>query len=99
MPSSLMNAPGTFQCLMNSIFAPQIHKFVLVFVDDILVYSRSLEDHVQHLITIFEALPQHQLFVKHSKCSFAQQSVEYLGHIISAQGVTTDPMKTTPMLQ
>jgi hypothetical protein len=99
MPSSLMNAPATFQCLMNSIFAPQIRKFVLVFVDDILMYSRSLEDHVQHLITIFETLPRHQLFVKHSKCSFAQQSMEYLGHSIFAQGVTTDPMKTTPMLQ
>uniref|UniRef100_A0ACD5TJZ9 Uncharacterized protein n=1 Tax=Avena sativa TaxID=4498 RepID=A0ACD5TJZ9_AVESA len=71
MPFSLTNAPATFQCLMNSIFDPHIRKFVLVFVDDILVYSRTSQDHIQHLETVFTTLYEHNLFVKRSKCSFA----------------------------
>lgn len=83
MPFGLTNAPATFQCLMNSIFAPYIRKFVLIFMDDILVYSQSLADHVQHLKLVFETLTTHQLFAKFSKCSFATRQLEYLGHVIS----------------
>lgn len=97
MPFGLTNAPATFQCLMNSMFAPYLRKFVLVFMDDILVYSKSWEDHLQHLELILRLLQQHQLCAKLSKCSFATTQLDYLGHIISAEGVATDPEKTRVM--
>lgn len=97
MPFGLTNAPATFQCLMNSIFAPYLRKFVLVFMDDILIYSKSLEDHLQHLELILQLLQKHQLCAKLSKCSFATTKLDYLGHIISAEGVATDPEKTRVM--
>jgi hypothetical protein len=93
MPFGLTCAPATFQAAMNEIFAPLIRKFVLVFVDDILIYSRSMEEHACHLAEVFSLLEAHQLFVKRSKCSIAKQSLEYLGHIIGAEGVSTDPAK------
>ena len=78
---------------MNQVFAALNRKFVLIFVDDILIYSKSYADHVQHLQEVFEIISQHNFFLKPGKCSFAQQQLEYLGHIISAQGVSTDPQK------
>lgn len=97
MPFGLTNAPTTFQCLMNSIFASYLRKFVLVFMDDILVYSPDLDSHVHHMELVLQLLQQHQLYAKLSKCSFAATSLEYLGHIISAEGVATDPDKTKIM--
>ena len=93
MPFSLTNAPATFQSIMNQIFAPLLRKHVLVFMDDILIYSKTLSDHVQHLEQVFKILEHHQFFVKLSKCEFAKQELEYLGHTISAQGVSTEPTK------
>ncbi|WMV59378.1 hypothetical protein MTR67_052763 [Solanum verrucosum] len=78
---------------MNHIFQKHLRKFILVFFDDILVFSRTLEEHVDHLRTTFELLVQHQLFAKESKCVFAAKKVEYLGHYISVDGVATDPKK------
>lgn len=99
MPFGLTCAPATFQAAMNSIFAHVIRKFVLVFVDDILIYSRTLADHIHHLDQVFNLLLQNQLFVKLNKCSFAQPSLEYLGHIIGADGVSTDPAKIDAVQQ
>lgn len=90
MPFGLTNARATFQGLMNTIFAHLIRKCVLVFVDDILIYSQTLEDHVSHLREVFQLLQQHELYVKASKCSFAKSHLEYLGHIIGVAGVSTD---------
>ena len=93
MPFGLTAAPATFQSAMNMVFAPVIRKYVLVFVDDILVYSKTLAEHKEHLRAVFKLLTENQLYVKKSKCSFEQRSLEYLGHIISGNGVVTDPSK------
>lgn len=95
LPFGLTSAPATFQGVMNDVLAKLLRRNVLVFVDDILVYSTSLEDHVSHLRQVFQILTDHQLKVKRSKCSFAQSKLAYLGHIISANGVATDDEKIT----
>lgn len=99
MPFGLTNAPATFQCLMNSVFAIYIRKFVIVFLDDILVYSPDLDIHLQHLRLVLATLREHKFYAKMTKCSFATNSIEYLGHIISHKGVATDPEKTAVMVK
>jgi hypothetical protein len=94
MPFELTNAPTTFQCLMNVVFQDLMRKCVLIFMDVILVYSPTLEDHAIHLNKVFQILQDHQLYAKRSKCSFALQQINYLGHVISHKGVATDPSKT-----
>jgi len=90
MPFGLTNAPSTFQSAMNDLFRPYLRKFVLVFFNDILVFSNSHTDHVQHLQLVLDLLHHHKFFAKLSKCIFAVARVEYLGHVISASGVTPD---------
>jgi hypothetical protein len=99
MPFGLTNAPATFQSAMNNIFSNMIRKCVLVFMDDILIYSPTLEDHLSHLQQVFQLLQANQLSVKLSKCSFAQESLDYLGHVISRHGVATDPTKVLAVQQ
>ena len=98
MPFGLTNAPATFQCIMNEILAPFLRKFVMVFLDDILIYSLDFETHIHHLTLVLDKLRENQLFMKASKCSFAQTKLEYLGHIISDKGVATDPSKIEAMI-
>lgn len=94
MSFGLTGAPGTFQDAMNATLGPYLWKFVLVFFFyDILIYSRSLEEHLNHLRCVFDLLWADQWKLKMSKCSFAQTEISYLGHVISAAGVGTDPVK------
>lgn len=78
---------------MNTIFKPYLRSFVLVLFDDILIYSRSLEEHLQHLELVLEILREHELYANLNKCIFAKKRVEYLSCIISGQGVEVDPKK------
>lgn len=99
MPFGLTNAPATFEDTMNCIFSKLNRKGVLVFVDDVLIYTSTCEDHLRLLQEVFAILAQHEFYLKASKCSFAQQELEYLGHIIGAQGVSTDPSKVAVVQQ
>ncbi|KAJ8759120.1 hypothetical protein K2173_004127 [Erythroxylum novogranatense] len=94
MPFGLTNPPATFQALMNDIFKPYLRKFILVFFDDILIYSRSWNEHQHHLEKVLQILKSHNLFVKASKCQFGVTKVDYLGHVISQQGVSNWPQPT-----
>ncbi len=98
MPFGLTNAPSTFQSLMNHIFRPHLRKFILVFFDDILVFSSDFDTHLLHLETTLSILCEHKLFAKKSKCCFGCKEVEYLGHIVSEHGVKADPGKIQAML-
>jgi hypothetical protein len=89
----LTNAPATFQRVMHRIFAPYIGRFVLVYLDDILVMSRTPEEHVHHLRTVLSLLKQHQLYAKLSKCDFGKTHLKFLGHIVGGGSVAVDPDK------
>jgi hypothetical protein len=93
MAFSLTGAPTTFQHAMNAMVAPVLCKFVVVFLDDILIYSASYSEHLHHLATMLDILQKEQCHVKMGKCVFVQQSVAYLGHVVSAEGVATDTSK------
>ncbi|XP_038715137.1 uncharacterized protein LOC120008853 [Tripterygium wilfordii] len=97
MPFGLCNAPSTFQYAMNTIFNKQLRKFVLVFFDDILIYSKDWDEHMAHLRVVLEILSFHRFHIKPSKCAFAQMEVEYLGHMISHEGVKVDQRKIEAM--
>lgn len=99
MPFGLSNAPSTFQATMNEVFRMYLRRFVLVFFDDILIYSPTWEEHLLHLQTVLNLLRQHQLVAKRSKCQFGQTRVDYLGHVISIQGLSVDPLKISAIQQ
>jgi GGDEF domain-containing protein len=87
------NAPAYFMNMMNKVFMDELDKFVVVFIDDILVYSSIAEEHEQHLRVVLERLRQNQLYAKFSKCEFWLEEVAFLGHVLIAKGVAVDPTK------
>ena len=93
MPFGLTNAPATFMDLMNRVFRPYLDQFVVVFIDDILVYSRDEKEHEQHLKIVLQTLREKKLYAKLSKCDFWLKEISFLGHIVSAEGIRVDPVK------
>ena len=82
--------------LMNSVFMPELDKFVVVFIDDILIYSKTEEEHAQHLHIVLQRLREHQLYAKFSKCEFWLKEVPFLGHVITPEGISVDPSVGAP---
>jgi hypothetical protein len=98
MSFGLTNAPAHFMYLMNSVFMSELDKFVVVFIDDILIYSVNEEDHAEHLRIVLTRLHEHQLYAKFSKCEFWLWEVPFLGHVLSDGGIMVDPAKVQEVL-
>jgi hypothetical protein len=98
MSFGLTNAPAFFMYLMNSVFMPELDKFVIVFIDDILIYSKNDEEHTCHLRIVLTRLREHQLYAKFSKCEFWLDRVQFLGHVLTPEGVSVDPSKVQDVL-
>ena len=98
MPFGLTNAPAAFMGLMNRVFQPYVDQFVVVFVDDILIYSQSEVEHEDRLRIVLQLLRDHQLYAKFNKCEFWLAEVGFLGHVISASGVSVDPGKVESVM-
>ncbi|GJY98051.1 putative reverse transcriptase domain-containing protein [Tanacetum coccineum] len=99
MPFGLTNAPAIFMDLMNRVCKPYLDKFVIVFIDDILIYSKSEKDHEHHLRTILDLLKKEKLFAKFSKCEFWLKEVQFLGHVVNQEGITLEPRKGLKQLK
>ena len=97
MPFGLTNAPAYIMDLMNILFSPYLDQFVIIFIDDILVYSKNAADHEVHLRKVLEVLREQKLYAKYAKCKFWESTVHFLGHVISTGGITVDPEKVTPV--
>ena len=93
MPFGLTNAPATFMRMMDDILRPFTNSFVVVYLDDILIFSRTWEDHLQHIEEVLSTLRQHKLYANLEKCSFGMKEIQYLGYIVNEQGVHVDPTK------
>jgi hypothetical protein len=98
MSFELTNATAHFMYLMNSVFMPELDKFVMVFIDDILIYSKNMEEHEEYLRIVLQWLWEHQLYAKFSKCEFWIDEVSFLGHVISPEGIAVDPSKVQDVL-
>jgi hypothetical protein len=98
MSFGLTNAPAYFMYLMNSVFMPELDKFIVVFIDDILVYSKSEEEHAGHLHIVLQRLREHRLYAKLSKCDFWLKEIKFLGHTISQAGIVVDPDKVQEVM-
>jgi len=93
LPFGLCNAPAIFQATMNRVFAGQLNRFVCVYLDDILVYSRTEAEHIKHLRIVLDVLRRHDYKAKLAKCEFFKQELKFLGHIVSTGGIKPDPAK------
>ena len=91
MPFGLTNAPAAFMDLMRRVFQPYLDQFVMVFVDDILIYSQSKEEHEDYLRIVLQLMRDHQMYSKFRKCEFWLTEVRFLGHVVSASGMSVDP--------
>ncbi|WVZ75483.1 hypothetical protein U9M48_023529 [Paspalum notatum var. saurae] len=98
MSFGLTNAPAFFMYMMNSVFMNELDKFVVVFIDDILIYSKNEKEHEEHLRVVLTRLREHKLYAKFSKCAFWLKEVGFLGHILSEKGVAVDPSKVKDVL-
>jgi hypothetical protein len=98
MSFGLTNAPAYFMYLMNSVFMPELDKFIVVSIDDILIYSKNLKDHAQHLHVVLQRLRDHRLYAKFSKCEFCLDTVKFLGHTISKDGISVDLSKVQEVM-
>jgi hypothetical protein len=98
MPFDLTNVSATFQALVNTVLHPFLHRFMLIFSDDILIYNSSWSEHLRHLHIVLATLQEHKFFVKRSKCTFGMRSVANLGHLISAAGVAMDKQKVPAVI-
>ncbi|GJV73784.1 putative reverse transcriptase domain-containing protein [Tanacetum coccineum] len=92
-PFTLTNAPTVFMDLMNKVYRPYLYKFVIVFIDDILIYSKTQEEHVEHLRLVLKLLKKEKLYAKFSKCEFWLREVQFIGHVINGNGIHVDPSK------
>jgi hypothetical protein len=99
MSFGLTNAPAHFTYLMNLVFMPELDKFVVVFIDDILIYSKNEEEHAKHLRIVLTRLREHQLYAKFRKCTFWLEEIQCLGHVLSANGIVVDPSKVKDILE
>ena len=99
VPFGLTNAPAIFMNLMNKIFMPYLDKFVIVFIDDTLIYSKDKEERADHLRIALQTLREHKLYAKFSTCEFWLDEVEFLGHVISKDGIVVNPSKVQSVLE
>ena len=93
MPFRLTNAAVVFMCLMNNVMHKYLDKFVVMFIDNILIYSKTEEEHKEHLKIVLQELWDHQIFAKFSKCDFFKDKIQYLGHVVTKEGISVDPKK------
>jgi hypothetical protein len=98
MSFGLTKAPAYFMYLMNSVSMLELDKFMIVFIDDILVYSETKEDHAEHLRIVLNRLRDHKLYAKFSKCEFWLKKVSFLGYILSEDGISVDPSKVQEVM-
>jgi hypothetical protein len=98
MSFGLTNSPAHFMYLMNSVFMKELDKFVVIFIDNILVFSKSKKEHEEHLCIVLQRLRDQQLYAKFSKCEFWLTEVQFLGHVVSSEGISVDPRKVREVL-
>jgi hypothetical protein len=99
MSFGLTNALAQFTYLMNSVFMPELDKFVVVFINNILIYSKNKKEHAEHLRIVLTRLREHQLYAKFSKCAFWLEEIQFLGHVLSSKGIVVDPSEVKDILE